>query len=678
MNVLMQSGRLTLALAIGLPVMVGAQTEPEEVVVTGHPLDRSPGDLAQSITVIRDDTLNRVRGSTLGETLAGQLGVSSSYFGTGASRPIIRGLAGARVRILEDGIDSMDASTVSDDHAVSVEPLVAEQIEIFRGPTTLLYGSGAIGGIINTVTTRIPETAPDDGFEGAFELRGDSVANDRAGAVRLDGGGDRFAWHFDGLRRNSDDYEIPGFADAEHAQEVAAGRDAGDEVPGIVANSAVETDAAALGGSWLGEQGFLGISVSTFDSLYGVPGHHHEEPLPGVGAEPPVRVDLDQTRVDLKGGWTGLGGLIEGVNLRLGSNDYEHVELEGEEVGTIFTNEAWEARLELVHRSAGAWSGAVGVQVTDRQFAAIGEEAFVPPVDTSGYGVFVLEDLDLDPWKLSFGGRLETQEHTPAVDLPVVDDSAGSVSFAAVRTFAEDGYAFVVNVGLSERLPVAEELYSDGPHLATGAIQVGDPNLEKETATHIDVGLRGVGGAVTWSVTGFVTQYDDFIFLQDTGVVDPLDELPIFAYIQQDADFVGIEAEVFAPIAQTENGEIDLRLFSDLVRAELSSGEDLPRIPPLRYGARIQYHDERFFAGLEATRYDEQENIAPFETPTAGYNMVNADFRWLIKTSAGMELDLFVNGSNLGDQEARKHTSFVKDVAPLPGRNYSVGVRSRF
>jgi iron complex outermembrane receptor protein len=374
----------------------------------------------------------------------------------------------------------------------------------------------------------------------------------------------------------------------------------------------------------------------------------------------------------------GLGGALEAINLRVGSNDYEHVELEGEETGTRFTNEAWEARLELVHRSVGAWSGAFGVQVTDRQFAAIGEEAFVPPVDTRGYGVFLLEDLDLDPWKLSFGGRIETQEQTPSVDLPVVDDTAGSASFAAIRTFADDGYAFVVNVGLSERLPVAEELYSDGPHLATGAIQVGDPMLKKETATHIDIGVRGVGRAVEWSITGFVTQYDDFIFLQDTGVVDAMDDLPIFAYIQQDADFVGIEAEVFSPIAETERGEIDMRLFTDLVRAELSSGEDLPRIPPLRYGARIQYHDERFFAGLEATRYDEQENIAPFETPTAGYNMVNADFRWRIKTSAGMELDLFVNGSNLGDQEARKHTSFVKDVAPLPGRNYAVGVRSRF
>ena len=221
------------------------------------------------------------------------------------------------------------------------------------------------------------------------------------------------------------------------------------------------------------------------------------------------------------------------------------------------------------------------------------------------------------------------------------DDTAGSASFAAIRTFAEDGYAFVVNVGISERLPVAEELYSDGPHLATGSIQVGDPNLKKETATHLDIGLRGVGRPVEWSVTGFVTQYDDFIFLQDTGVVDPIDDLPIFAYIQQDADFVGIEAEVLAPIAKTQRGEIDLRLFTDLVRAELSSGEDLPRIPPLRYGARIQYHNERLFAGLEATRYDEQENIAPFETPTAGYNMVNADFRWLIETSRGMELDLF-------------------------------------
>jgi iron complex outermembrane receptor protein len=646
-----------LPLALGLPSVICAQAVTDEVVVTGVPHDRSPTDLAQSVTVIRDETLNRVRNTNLGETLSGQLGVSSSYFGAGASRPIIRGLAGARVRMLEDGIDSMDAATVSDDHAVSVEPLVADQIEIFRGPTTLLYGSGAVGGVINTVTTRIPESAPDDGFAGAFELRGDSVSGARAGALRLDGGGDRFAWHFDALNRDSDDYEIPGFGRREPEP---------IDVPGILPNSATDTEAAALGGSWLGDSGFLGMSVNTFETLYGIPGD-----------EEGVRIDLDQTRVDVKGGWTGLAGGIESVNLRLGFNDYEHVELEGEEVGTLFTNDASEGRVELLHKPLGSWTGAVGIQFSDRAFAAIGEEAFVPPVDTTAYGVFVIEHLDLDEWQLSFGGRLETQEHKPSGG-PGVDDRATSLSSAGVRDLG-NGYSLALNLALAERLPAPEELFSDGPHLATGAVQVGDPTLTEETSTHFDIGIRKTNDEdLTWSVTGFVTNYDDFIFLQDTGVIDPIDDLPIFAFVQRDADFVGVEAEVFTPIATVGPGEIDIRLFADFVRGELSDGADLPRMPPLRYGARFQYHDDRIIMGLEATHYDDQDDIAAFELPTEGYTMVNADVRWRIETSAGMQLDLFVNGSNLGDEEARKHTSFVKELAPLPGRNYAIGLRSRF
>jgi iron complex outermembrane receptor protein len=645
-------------LAVVVPRVGTAQQPVDEVVVTGVPHDRAPGELAQSVTVLRDETLYRIRGSNLGETLANQLGVSSSYFGTGASRPIIRGLAGARVRMLEDGIDSMDAASVSDDHAVSVEPLVAEQIEIFRGPTTLLYGSGAVGGIVNTVTTRMPEIAPDDGFAGAFELRGDSVADDRAGAVRLDGGGNRFAWHFDALKRDGDDYEIPGFARFEP--------EPGD-VSGILPNSAVETDAAALGASWLGEQGFLGLAVSTFDTLYGIPGEEEE----------PVRIDLDQTRVDVKGGWSELARGIEALNLRIGMNDYEHVELEGEEVGTRFTNDSIEGRVELLHRPIGPWTGAFGFQFSDREFAAIGEEAFVPPVDTSAYGIFLVEQLDLDAWQLSFGGRLEKQEQEPSGGLPAVDDTATSLSVAGVRDL-RNGYSLALNLAAAERLPVAEELYSEGPHLATGAIQIGDPALTEETSTHVDVGIRRTEGDLNWSITGFVTSYDAFIFLQDTGVVDPIDALPVFAFVQQDADFVGLEAELFTPIANLGSGEVDMRLFADYVKGELSGGADLPRMPPLRYGARFQYHDDRIILGLEATRYGDQDEIAAYETPTGGYSMINADFRWRIKTVERAELDVFVNGSNLTDEEARKHTSFVKDLAPLPGRNYAVGVRSRF
>jgi iron complex outermembrane receptor protein len=582
--------------------------------------------------------------------------------------------------MLEDGIDTMDAATVSDDHAVTVDPLVADQIEIFRGPTTLLYGSGAVGGVVNTVTARIPGQAPEDGFAGAFEVRGDSAAQARGVGIRLDGGGSRFAWHFDAGRRDSEDYEIPGFA---HAEADLANPEPG-EAFGVLPNSAAESESAALGASWLGDKGFLGVGINTFDSLYGIPGQvheHEEEPLPGEpvsGHEAePVRIELHQRRVDLRGGWENLSGAIEDVNVSLGVNDYEHVELEANAVGTQFTNDATEARVELLHRAVGRWAGAFGVQLGDRELSAVGDEAFVPPVDSKMLGAFLVEDVDLEPWQLSLGGRVESVEHAPSNGLPRFDDTASSFSLGAVRSFGA-GYAFFATLALSERLPVAEELYSDGPHLATGVVQIGDVSLTGETAQHVDVGVRGELERLDWTVTTFHTQYDDFIYLADTGVVDPVDELPIFVHTQTDADFTGIEAEVFLPLLGDGSKEVDMRVFADYVRGELESGESLPRLPPLRYGARFEYHNERLLVGLEATRYDDQDEIAVFETETTGYTLMNADLRWRLIGATNMELELFVNASNLGDKEARKHTSFVKDVAPLPGRNYALGIRSRF
>lgn len=659
--------RAPLPLAVGLlctapafaqtPSSSDAPGAADEVVVTGVPLNRAPGELAQSVTVVAGDELERSRAATLGETLANQLGMSSSFFGAGASRPIIRGLGGARVRMLEDGIDSMDVATVSDDHAVTVDPLAAEQIEIFRGPTTLLYGSGAVGGVVNTVTTRVPMRAPEDGFEGAAELRGDTVADARGGALRLDAGGSRFAWHFDASSRDSGDYDIPAFARTEPQP---------GEVAGLLANSAAASDAAAFGAAWLGERGFVGASINAFDTFYGVPGEEDE----------PVRIDLRQRRLDVRGGWMELPGFVEKLTLRVAANDYAHVELEGDERGTEFRNDGAEARVELEHRAFGAWRGAFGVQLRSREFAAVGAEAFVPPVDSQSTGVFVVEQLDLKDWEVSLGARVELERQTPSNGTPSVEHDAGSLSIGAVRPFGR-GYSLALSLASSERLPVAEELYSDGPHLATGVVQIGAADLGAEQAHHLDVGLRREVGELTWSVTGFATRYHDFIYLAATGEIDGEHGLPVFAYGAQVAEFAGLEAELFTPIATTKAGELDLRVFADVVRGELASGEPISRLPPLRFGGRLQYHGGPFLVGLEATRYDGETRVAAFETPTSGYTLVNADFRWRL-ARAGKELEWFVNASNLGDAEARKHTSFMKDVAPSPGRNYALGVRSRF
>ena len=476
-------------------------------------------------------------------------------------------------------------------------------------------------------------------------------------------------------------------------------------------NSSLSGEAFSLGGSWLSENGFFGVSVSGFDTNYGIPGHHHhEEEEHGQdededhededhdeeghdedeeahededhedeheGEEAPVRVDLKQTRIDLKGGWVGLEGPFEAINLRFGVNDYEHVELEGEEIGTRFENDAWEGRLEFLHAPWGAWDGAYGVQVSHRQFSAIGAEAFVPPVDTSTYGAFIVEQRDVEDWHVSLGARLEYQQQDPSGDLPTVNDTATSFSLAAIRDLAA-GYSFVANAALAQRLPVAEELYADGPHLATQTVEIGNPNIGVETSRHLDIGLRSNAGDTSWSLTAFLTSYADFIYLENTGEIDEHDELPIYHFEQNDASFSGIEAEFFSPIFVRGESEFDIRVFADYVNGELGNGENVPRMPPLRYGSRIQYHNEQVLLGVEVTQYDDQDSVAHIETPTAGYTMINADVNWTITTPGGTAFELFVIGSNLADEDARKHTSFVKNTVPLPGRNISAGFRSHF
>lgn len=661
-------GWAPLAIVFSLPPILFAQQEVEEIRVVATPQDETIAELAQSVTVLGGEALQRVQSTNLGETLAGELGVSASSFSAAASRPIIRGLAGARVKMMEDGIDSLDISTVSVDHAVGIDPLVAEQIEIFRGPTTLLFGSGAVGGVVNTVTRRIPESAPDDGFEGAFEIRGDTVADDRTGAVRLDGGGDSFAWHFDALRRDASDYAIPGSAELNPHESEA--------VTNVLENSGFQTTSASAGVSWFGKSTFLGVSVSGFESNYGMPGHEHEEG--NHEGEEIVRIDLKQTRLDLKGGWVDLAGPVEAINMRFGINDYRHNELEGAEIGTAFENRAYEGRVEFLHTPWGEWDGAIGVQFGERQFSVVGEEAFIPPIDTRNVGLFLLEEREFDRWNLSLGGRLESQKHSPSSSQPAVSDTAASASFASIRRLSDD-YALALHLAVSQRLPVAEELYANGPHLASSMFERGDSSLGKETSRHVDIGIRKTTGPMTWSFTAFYTSFADFIFLGDTGTKNLALELPIFAYNQQDANVSGFEVELFTPIANIGMGELDLRVYADSAEGDLDSGGYLPRLPPLRVGARLQYHDEKLVLGLELARYSQQDSAAAFETLTPGYTMANTDLNWMLPASRSeIEMSLFFRGINLLNEDARRHTSLVKDIAPLPGRNFLFGMRAMF
>ncbi|HET6603001.1 MAG TPA: TonB-dependent receptor [Xanthomonadaceae bacterium] len=652
----------------------------EEITITASPLDSSGEDLVQPVDVIVGPELDAAKAGTLGETVARQPGVQSSFFGAGVGRPIIRGLEGARVQVLEGGTSSLDASTVSADHAVSIEPFLADQIEILKGPAVLLYGSGAIGGAVNVVDGRVPESLPAQALTGRAELRGNTVSDERTAMARIDAGAGSLALHADAFWRDAEDYEIPGFAEiaslreAEHEDE--------DQAFGVLPNSAVETRGGAIGASWIGERGFIGAAVSTYRTLYGVPGHGHEEEEDHEEGhedeeehadEDAVRIDLDQTRVDLKAAlldpWRG----FDKISVDLVRNEYEHVELEGDEVGTRFQNEGVESRIEAVHAPLGNWRGAFGLQSGRRDFSAVGEEAFVPPTETRDTGLFWIEEGDFDAWKLELGARYDDVE-VDALGFDRADFGALSLSAGALWR-ATEAVHLSFSVDRAERAPTTEELFSSGPHLATRTFELGDPDLDTEIANQFELGLHVHRDPVTARVAVYQNRFDDFIYLVDVG--EEADGLPVRQWSQADVRFRGIEAEIDWRIADNEAGAFDLRLFGDTVEAELEDGGHLPRIAPARFGAGLTWERDGWRASLGAVRYADQDDVAAGETPTDGYTLVDAHLSRHFDID-DLAWEVFLDGRNLTDREARVHTSFLKDVAPLPGRAVAFGVRVFF
>lgn len=667
----------------------------DEIVVKAKPIERTVEELTQPVSVITGSALTKREAPSLGESLASEPGVSASYFGPVSSRPIIRGQFGERIRVLANGLDSLDASALSEDHAVSIDGILAERIEIIKGPATLLYGSGAAGGIVNVVDSRIHEEPLDTLFGGALSLGTDSATGKESAAFKLDAAMNDFVFHLDGFRRETDDIEIPGFAESARlrALEEAEGEEEEEEEEeafGVVENTDSEVSGGAASVSFVGENAFAGFSVSFYDSEYGVPGTHghghghedeeHEGEEEGAEEEEEIiRIDLDQTRYDFKAG-VGFDHFFNNVRLDMVRNEYEHVELEGEEVGTIFDTQGTDARLEITHRPTAGFEGAIGLQYKKVDFEAIGDEAFVPPSDTTQLSLFVFEEYRInDEWVLQGSARIEQQEiETPGQ--ADYDESAFGASIGAIWSFA-DTMSLAANLALTERHPNATELYSDGAHLAVqriefGSVILGDGVLEKEYSTNLDVTLRGNTDRVEWQVTGFINNVDDYILLSPTGVIDPEEELPVFEYEQADVELYGFEAEALVDLLDDATNHLHARLFADYVFGEeADTGEYLPRLPPLRYGLGLHYERDRFAAAVDAIYHSEQEKTATGELPTDSYTLVNAELSY---TWQDPEILLFVRGTNLGDEDARRHSSPLKDSVPLPGRSMQLGFRVDF
>jgi len=728
---------LTLALTVLNPDTFAADNAAEEgieeVVVRAHPL--SAEGLAQPVSILKSDELNRAASASIGDTLSILPGVNSSSFGQAVGRPVIRGLGGPRVKVMEDRIDTLDVSVSSPDHATTIEPFVANSVEVLKGPSTLLYGSGAIGGVIDVHTGRIPHVVPDK-LKGQFDFRGADNADGKTFAGRIDGGSGKFAFHVDGIYRDAGDYDIPGFAESarQRAREEEEGHHDDDdddhhdddddhhdddddhhdddddhhdedeeEVFGELPGTELRTEGGAIGLSYVGDRGFVGVSVSSYDARYGLPGHshhhHHDEEghdeeghdeeghdddhddeehddeEHGEGEESPPILDLSQTRIDLEAGIEAPTASIRSINLRVGINDYEHVEFEEGEPGTTFKTEATEARLELVHEPLWGITGAAGLQVSTREFSAIGEEAFVQPVDTMTMGLFYVGERKIDDLSLEAGLRFERVEQDPSVGSKQ-DFDLSAVSFGFIKPIG-DYVTLSGQFDHSGRAPVAEELYSNGPHLATQSFEIGDDSLDEEVATNVSIALSYQDESIDVLLSAYETTFDDFIYESNTGMEE--DELAVLQWTQADASFSGFEVDARWNVHSWSDGEFTLNLGYERTRAKLDRGANryLPRIPPQRWRVGAVANWGNFIAELTYQQVSKQDDVADEELPTDSYDDLRLYLGYTIEVERS-RIEFFVSGRNLTDDEQRYHTSFIKDLAPHPGRTIEGGVRVQF
>ncbi len=669
-----------------LPVQ-GQEIPVEEVIVTSTPLRESMRDIAQPATVLGGDELRRVVATSIGETLASQLGVNATYFGPSASRPVIRGLGGDRVLMLEDGVAALDVSSLSQDHAVSIESVLAEQIEILKGPATLLFGSGAVGGVVNVLDGRIPgDFAAGPVTGGALEIRGDSALKERSVVGRLESGSGPLRMHLDGFHRETGDVGIPGFAfsSAERAahemQEEEGGEVHDDEfVRGRLENSDSRTRGGAAGFSLGDADGFVGLSWSRFDTNYGVPAphEHHEDGEAEEDATAGVRIDMLQDRYDLKAERTAGIGPFSAVRLRATYNDYEHRELAGTEVDTLFDQHALETRLTFEHaRQRQGWHGVFGAQYLDVDFRVAGEEAFVPPSITRTLGIFLFEKRPFGNFTVELGARAERQKISPQGAGSRYGATAYGLSAGGLWALTDE-YSLALSLTRTQRHPQAAELYADGPHLAAGQHEIGVTSLDRETAHTADLTLHGhTGAGLHWTLGAFYNDFSDYIFSAPTAA--QMDGLPVFQYGQGDARFHGLEAEMVVPLFVAADRLFEVRFATDFVRARLRDGTDLPRIPPLRFGAELHYEQGRLYLGLRAFVHQAQDHLAANERRTAGYSLLDADASYRFLVGGRASVLAFLRAGNILDEEARRHTSPLKEVAPLPGRSILAGVRMEF
>lgn len=699
----------------------------EEIVVTA-PFEQSEAETALPIGILSGEALREKVLNSLGDTLKNEIGVASASFGTGVGQPIIRGQTGNRVSILQNGVSLTDASNVSPDHANGVEALLADRLEVIRGPSTLLYGSGAVGGVVNVIDNRIPETLVEE-TQFQIEQSHNSGSEEDKTVFRLDASTGSFGFHLNGFKRENDNVEVKGYAidevalheleqhiesvlGAEHEEEHEEEHDEEEfeNTRGFIGNSNGEAYGGTAGFSYITDSGFIGFSLSKLDNEYGLPpgahahhGEEHEDHAEGEeeGHEEEreedlefVRINLEQTRYDFKSEYDFNNGFFQSFSANIGASDYQHQEIEffadGEsEVGTLFSNEGIESRFTLTHVPVGSWTGVWGLQLSDSEFSAVGEEAFVPKSDINALGIFGVERFTLGNLTGELGVRFENSDIDAGRGCDF-DERSTSLSGSLLYDINEDSNVLLA-VSRSQRAPSVEELYSNVSitscarfsdnedlvlHAATNLLEVGNPNLNKETSNNLEFGFRQHAGSITGEFSAYYNEIDDYIFLDLTG--EEIEGQPIAAYAANDATFKGIEAEISFNLFENAQSSAVLSFFGDRVDAEFDRGGNIPRIPASKLGSEFRYFGNDWSMHLHVTHVAEQDEPGRLELETDGYTLVSVygDYHWQI--AGDSEIKLFVRGDNLLDEEVRNHASFLKNFAPEPGRSITLGVRYEY
>ncbi len=670
--------RAALLTALGWTAFAGtaaAQSAPraaqlDEVIITGTPFGVTDRASLLAVEVLDEEDLAVAPASTLGDLVNGLPGVRSTNFAPGASRPVIRGLSGPRVQVLTNGLGMIDASSVSPDHQVAVDPAEARRIEIVRGPSTLVFGGSAIGGVVNIIDDRIPSEPAEGGLDGHVSAQASTVDDGTSFGGRLKANAGPLVFTVDGFTRSASDYSVPVFPESQRLLD-EEGEEAGDER--TVENTFVELDQYGAGVSWIGSRGFIGASVKHVETTYGVPGHAHEpDPMDPDAEEETVSIGLEQTRYDLRGELAFDAGPFSAARVAAGWADYSHTEFEGDEVGTRFFSEGYEGRFELIQRERDGWQGVVGLQVLDRTFDAVGDEAYVPRTEIAEQGLYTVQRFDRGG--VGFEGGLRLDERS--LESLAGDRDFTNVSASAGVFFRPSAPLFLgLSVARNERAPSEVELFAEGAHIATGAFEVGDIDLDSEVATSVEATVHFASGPFEFDLHAYHADYDGFIDLRPTGLEDPDSELPIFEYVQTDATFRGFEAEASYRIWEDGERALTLSGAADWVRASTDLGP-AARIPPRSATAGLDWTSRLFDVGLEMRHVAGQDRTAAFERPTDSYTLVN--LKGAVRPFEDRNVILFVEAANLTDAEAREHASFQKDIAPQPGRSLRVGATYRF